>query len=101
MRPRCLGAFLSTFIGIAAAAQNTSTETATAHAGKGYELVQNDRFAEAAEEFRAALALDPSAVNARYQLGICLFASGEREAARQQFERLQNETHSDPNVAYY
>jgi hypothetical protein len=38
---------------------------ATAHIGKGSELVQDDRFAEAAQEFRAALALDPETLNAR------------------------------------
>ena len=95
----CLG--LISLIGIAAAAQSNSPQSATAHVGKGYELVQNDRFAEAAEEFRAALALDPAAANARYQLGICLFALGEREAAREQLERLDIETHNDPSVAYY
>jgi len=92
---------LVALIGMAATAQSTSSQTATAHVGKGYELVQNDRFAEAAEEFRAALALDPTVANARYQLGICLFALGERDAAREQFERLQTETHNDPSVAYY
>ena len=41
---------------VAAEAQSNSSATVTAHIGKGYELVQNDRFAEAAGEFRAALA---------------------------------------------
>src|SRR6266480_3121682 len=51
---------------------------ATAHIGKGYELEQKDQYAEAAREFRAALAIDPGASNARYQLAVCLFALGER-----------------------
>ncbi len=87
--------------GIAVDAQSISSASATAHIGKGYELVQNDRFAEAAQEFRAALALDPSVLNARYQLAICLFALGERDASRKEFERLRAETKDDPNVAYY
>src|SRR5579871_3443157 len=66
---------------IATAAQNTST-AANAHIGKGYELEQDERFAEAAAEFRAALALDPGAVNAHYQLAVCLFAIGDRDASR-------------------
>jgi len=71
------------------------------HIGKGYELVQNDRFAEAAQEFRTALALEPGAENARYQLAVCLFAVGEREASRREFERLSKETQNDGSVAYY
>ena len=59
--------------------EGTSSTSATAHIGKGYELVQNDRYAEAAKEFRAALALDPGAIQARYQLAVCLFALGERD----------------------
>jgi Flp pilus assembly protein TadD len=98
---RAVLGFVLCLSGIAAVAQSPSSATATAHIGKGYELVQNDQFAEAAQEFRAALALDPSALNARYQLAICLFALGERDASRKEFERLRKETKDDPNVAYY
>jgi tetratricopeptide (TPR) repeat protein len=87
--------------GIVAGAQSTSSAAATAHIGKGYELVQNDQFAEAAQEFKAALTLEPSALNARYQLAICLFALGERDASRKEFERLRAATKDDPNVEYY
>jgi Flp pilus assembly protein TadD len=87
--------------GIAILAQSLPSPKATAHIGKGYELVQNDRFAEAAEEFRAALAIDPGVINARYQLAICLFALGDHNAARTEFDRLRSETKDDPNVAYY
>jgi Flp pilus assembly protein TadD len=93
--------FVLCFGGIVGAAQSTTSATATAHIGKGYELVQNDQFAEAAQEFRAALAVDPSALNARYQLAICLFAVGERDASRKEFERLRVATKDDPNVEYY
>jgi len=87
--------------GIAAGAQSNSSAAATAHIGKGYELVQDERFAEAAEEFRAALTLDPDAVNARYQLAICLFAMGEHDASRKEFERVCVVTRHDPKVEYY
>ena len=93
--------FVLCLSGLAAGAQSPSSVSATAHIGKGYELVQNDQFAEAAEEFRTALAFDPSALNARYQLAICLFALGERDGSRKEFERLRAETKDDPNVAYY
>ena len=75
--------------------------TAAAHIGKGYELVQADRYGEAAAEFRAALALDPDAVQVRYQLAVCLFALGERDEARREFVRLRALTHQDTKVIYY
>jgi Flp pilus assembly protein TadD len=87
--------------GIAVYARSDSSSAATAHIGKGYELVQNDRFAEAAEEFRAALVIDPAAVNTRYQLAICLFAMGDRDASRQELERLRVQTKHEPKVEYY
>jgi tetratricopeptide (TPR) repeat protein len=98
---RAVLGFVLCLSGIAAVGQSPSSAIATAHIGKGYELVQNDQFAEAAQEFRAALAIDPSARNARYQFAICLFALGERDASRNEFERLRAETKDDPNVAYY
>ncbi|HYM05072.1 MAG TPA: tetratricopeptide repeat protein [Terriglobales bacterium] len=73
----------------------------TAHVGKGYDLVQNDRYAEAAQEFRAALELDPDAVQARYQLAVCLFALGERDESRKELVRVRSSTHGDPKVIYY
>jgi len=89
--------------GITLCAQGERPPSAAAmtHIGKGYELVQNDRFAEAAQEFRAALAIEPGAGNARYQLAVCLFAVGERDASRKEFERLTKETQNDASVAYY
>ena len=88
-------------ITLCAQTEGTPSTSATAHIGKGYELVQNDRYAEAAKEFRAALALDPGAIQARYQLAVCLFALGERDESRREFERLGKETGNDPSIAYY
>src|ERR1700728_1102631 len=87
--------------GVAAGAQSDSSAAATAHIGKGYELVQDERFAEAAEEFRAALALDLVCRHLREKLDICIFALGEREASRKEFERLCVVTRHDPKVEYY
>jgi len=86
---------------LCAQTERPPSAAAMTHIGKGYELVQNDRFAEAAEEFRAALALEPGAANARYQLAVCLFAVGERDASRKEFERLSKEMQNDTSVAYY
>ena len=82
-------------------AQSASSASATAQMGQGYELVQNNQFAEAAEHFRAALALDPGLLSARYQLAICLFALGETDGSRKEFERLRIVAKDDPNVLYY
>ena len=88
-------AFVSTFYAQAAKGD------AEAHVGKGYELIQEDRFEQAAAEFRLALATNPGLVRARYQLAVCLFALGRREESEAQFERLRHETSEDPNVLYY
>jgi len=72
-----------------------------AHIGKGYELVQEDRFEQAAAEFQLALALNPHLGRARYQFAVCLFALGRLEESQEQFERLRQETRNDPSVLYY
>ena len=86
---------------IVLAQSNTEQSAPKAHVGKGYDLVQSDRYAEAAQEFREALALDPSAIDARYQLAVCLLALGEPVKSRREFERLRIATDNDPSVAYY
>jgi tetratricopeptide (TPR) repeat protein len=75
-------------------------DTAQSHVGKGYEAVKDERYQVAAEEFQAALALDPKLIAARYQFGACLFALGRFQEARQEFERLEKETGGDDSVTY-
>jgi Flp pilus assembly protein TadD len=74
---------------------------AQAHVGMGYEFEKDDRFSSAAEEFEAALALNPKLTSARYQLAVCYFALGRRDDARREFTRLRAEAHSDPSVIYF
>jgi len=74
---------------------------AQAHLGKGYEFEKDERFANAAAEFAAALALDAKLSGARYQLAVCYFALGRRSDARREFERLRLETHDAPSVIYF
>lgn len=74
---------------------------AQAHLGKGYEFEKDDRFANAAAEFGAALALDPKLPRARYQLAVCYFALGRQDDARREFVRLRADTHADPSVIYF
>jgi len=78
-----------------------STDSTEAHLGRGYDLVKDQRYREAAAEFQAALALQPSHIRARYQLAVCWFALGQLEEAQKEFRRLREETHDDSNVIYY
>jgi len=51
-----------------------TAETAESHLGKGYDALKQDRYQVAADEFRAALALDPSLVlRAQFPLAVALF----------------------------
>jgi tetratricopeptide (TPR) repeat protein len=76
--------------------------SAEAHLGKGYSALKEDRYEVAAEEFRAALAIDPKlTLRARFPLGVALFEMHKRDEARQEFETVQRETGDHPNVRYY
>ncbi|MCI0626128.1 MAG: tetratricopeptide repeat protein [Acidobacteria bacterium] len=76
-------------------------DSVEAHIGRGYEYVQNTQFQHAAQEFRAVLAQNPALVRVRYQLGVCYFALQQYREAREEFERLRQETSEDPSVLYY
>ncbi len=81
---------------------SSSTDTLESHLGKGYEALKQERYDAAAEEFRAALALDPSLTErARFPLAIALFEAHQPEAARREFEQVRRETGDHPNVLYY
>jgi tetratricopeptide (TPR) repeat protein len=81
---------------------SNATETTEFHLGRGHEALKYNRYQEAVNEFRAALALDPTlVVRARFPLAVALFSVQEREQARQEFEKVRAETGDDPNLAYY
>ena len=62
-------------------------DTPEAHLGKGYDALKQDRYEEAAPNFRAALALDPKLVQrARFPLAVALFEMHNSEEARHEFE---------------
>ena len=80
----------------------TSHASAETHVGKGYEALKQDRYEEAIQEFRAALAADPSLVlRARFPLAVALFESHKPDEARQEFEQVRREVGDHPNVLYY
>jgi tetratricopeptide (TPR) repeat protein len=77
-------------------------DTPEAHLGKGYDALRQDRYDEAAGEFRAALGLDPKLVmRARFPLAVALFELKESAEARREFETVRQEIGDHPNVSYY
>jgi tetratricopeptide (TPR) repeat protein len=77
-------------------------EATQAHLGKGYDALKQDRYEEAAQEFQAALAADPSlTLRARFPLAVALFESHKPEEARKEFEIVRKEVGDHPNVLYY
>jgi len=92
---------LAAVIGTPAARAQTP-DTPEAHLGKGYDALRQDRYDEAASEFRAALRLDPKLVmRARFPLAVALFELKESAEARREFEAVRGEIGDHPNISYY
>jgi tetratricopeptide (TPR) repeat protein len=82
--------------------QATVLDTAESHLGRGYEALKQDRYEVAAQEFRAALAIDPTLVlRAQFPLAVALFEQHKSAEARQEFEAVHRETGDHPNILYY
>jgi tetratricopeptide (TPR) repeat protein len=78
------------------------TGTAEAHLANGYDALKQDRYTVAVEEFRAALALDPSLLlRARFPLAVALFEMHKFEDARQELDQVRQAVGDHPNVMYY
>ncbi len=83
-------------------AKAATSESPKTHLGKGYDALKLDRYDEAVQEFRAALAADPSLVlRARFPLAVALFESHKADEARSEFETVRREVGDHPNVLYY
>lgn len=75
---------------------------AEAHLANGYDALRQDRYTVAADEFRAALAIDGSLVlRARFPLAIALFEMHKFEEARQELQGVRQAVGDHPNVMYY
>lgn len=73
-----------------------------AHLGRGYAALKDDRYEEAAREFRAALALDSKlTLRARFPLAVTLFELQKPEEARKEFEAVRSQVGDHPDVMYY
>jgi len=87
----------------ASAAKPDTDDAIESHLGKGYDALKQDRYEEAASEFRAALALDPTLVGrARFPLAVALFEQHKSSESRGEFEAVQREAGDHPDdVLYY
>lgn len=80
----------------------TAKDSPEAHLGKGYDAMKLERYEVAANEFRAALALDPKLVlRARFPLAIALFEQHKSTEARRELETVRSMVGSHPNIFYY
>ncbi|HEY1469047.1 MAG TPA: tetratricopeptide repeat protein, partial [Candidatus Acidoferrum sp.] len=83
-------------------AKATANESAEVYLGKGYEALKQDRYDDAAEDFRAALKIDPTLVmRARFPLAIALFQLHSFTQARHELETVRREVGERPSICYY
>ena len=76
--------------------------TAESHLGRGYDALKQDQYQLAANEFRAALKLDPTLIQrAQFPLAVALFEMHQTSEARREFESLRRELGEHPNFLYY
>jgi len=99
---------LGTFSFGQTATQNESSPKASSdelleqHLGKGYEALKQEKYGDAAEEFRAALGIDPTLVmRARFPLAIALFEEHQAAEARRELETVRKAVGDQPSVLYY
>jgi len=72
-----------------------------AHLGKGTQLMQQELFEAAANEFDQALAVNPSDPRAHFQFAVCLLSLGRNDNARQHFEQVRKLAGESRYLTYY
>lgn len=77
------------------------SQQALAHLGAGLKLFGLQRYAGAAREFKLALNVDPSLLNARYHLAVSYFRERQFGDSQQQFEQLAATDYRRRWVIYY
>jgi Tfp pilus assembly protein PilF len=85
-----------------AATKNSGADSLEQHLGKGYEALKQEKYEDAEQEFRAALAIDPElAMRARFPLAVALFEQHKPADARKEFETVRREAGDQPSICYY
>jgi tetratricopeptide (TPR) repeat protein len=85
-----------------AATQNSGADSLEQHLGRGYEALKQEKYEDAEQEFRAALAIDPGlAMRARFPLAVALFEQHNATDARREFETVRREAGDRPGICYY
>src|SRR5260370_36482489 len=86
---------------MAAGAAAGSTAAARAYLGSGNQLMQAERYAEAADEFQKALRDDRTLTQARDQLALCYFELRDYAHARPLLEQMLQDQKSASLAADY
>jgi len=95
-------ASLQVFAGQGSSPAQRPQGTLEEHLGRGYDALKQERYDIAADEFRAALQLDPKlTMRARFPLAVALFEQSKFRDARREFEAVQSESGDTPGVMYY
>jgi tetratricopeptide (TPR) repeat protein len=77
-------------------------QSAELHLGRGYQAMRSERYGDAVQEFRAALAIDSTLVmRARFPLAIALFEQRNYPDSRAEFEKVRQEAGEQPGLFYY
>ena len=79
-------------------AQEPNVET---HLSRGAQLMQDQMFESAANEFQEALTLKPADPRAHFQFAICLLSLGRNDEARREFEQVRTLAGESLYLTYY
>jgi len=74
---------------------------ANPHLSRGAQLMHDQMFEAASNEFQQALAAHPEDPRARFQYAVCLLSLGRNDDARSEFELLQKQAGRTPYITYY
>lgn len=77
------------------------SDAALAHLGAANQLLNQERFAEAAVEYRAALEGNPKLLSARRDLAVCRFELRQYEAAKELLSELLSHPSTNALARYY
>jgi len=80
---------------------HSNSQKATSLLSEGLRYLDQARYQEAIGALRQALELDPTLINARYDLGVAYFSSGELSEARHAFQEVHRENPNHLFSAYF